>query len=111
MVEENGEVEGNGRQDTDFHNEKILVNAENENYRRSQGVFDNAKMHVPMTDEEIHQGVHLLGSGFYVEDSEVGIKNREQDDEEKSDEEFMAVAVNTEMRFPIRLPTDALTPP
>ena len=77
MVEENGEVEGNGRQDTDFYNEKILANAENENHRRSQGVFDNVKMHIPMTDEEVHQGVHLLGSGFYVEDSKVGIENGE----------------------------------
>jgi hypothetical protein len=111
MVEKNGEIERNGRQDADSHNEDILVNAKNENHRRGQDVFDGVEIHIPMTDEEVHQGIHLLGSGFYMDDRKVGIENGEQDDEEKSSEEFVAVAVNTQMDFPIRLSPDGLTAP
>ena len=75
MVQENGEIEGNSRKDADSHNEGILVNAENENHRRSQDVFDNVEMHIPMTDQEVHQELHFLGSSFCVDDHKVCIEN------------------------------------
>jgi hypothetical protein len=62
-------------------------------------------------NEEIHEGVDLLGSPVQMEHRKVGIQETEQDDEEKRGEEFMAVAVNIQMGFAIRLSSDPLTAP
>lgn len=59
-------------------------------------------------DEEVHEGIDFLGSSFNKEDRKVGIENTEQYKEEKSDEETVAVAVNIQISFPIRPPSNRL---
>jgi hypothetical protein len=63
---------------------------------------------ISITNEEIHQGVNLHGPILYMEDRKVGIENTEQYNEEESDEETVAVAVDIEMGFPIRPPSNRL---
>jgi hypothetical protein len=63
---------------------------------------------ISITNEEIHQGVNLHGPILYMEDRKVGIENTEQYNEEKSDEETVAVAVNIQISFPIRPPSNRL---
>ena len=88
----------------------VLENTQDQNSQRSQSVLHPEEVHIALINEKTYEGIDFVGTSFNLEDREVGIKNGEQDDQKKGGEEPMPVAVNTQMGFPICLPSDAFTP-
>jgi hypothetical protein len=111
MVEDQDEIKENDPQDHDSHQQKILVNTEDEKTQCGQNVFGNEEIEVPLPHEEIHEGVDFSGSSRHMEDRKVGIQDGKQDNEEEAQEEGMAIEVNKQMGFPICLPPDGFAAP
>jgi len=101
MIRKNDQIEEKNKQNDRSHNQKILIDAKDQNAQDGQDILQNEEVHVPIAKEEIHEGVDFPGSSFNVENREVGIENREQDDEEKEEKEVMAIEVNMDMGFSI----------
>jgi hypothetical protein len=108
MVGEDHKVEEKNRDDANSHKEVVLAYAKNKKSQRGYDIFDDEEVDISIINEEVHEGIDFLGSSFNKEDRKVGIENTEQYNEEKSDEETVAVAVSIQISFPIRPPSNRL---
>lgn len=68
-------------------------------------------MDFPIPNKKTHEGVDFPGSLFDMEECKVGIEDAEENNQEKGDEEVMAVTVDIQMAFPIRFSSNGLTAP
>ena len=77
MVGKNDKVEEEYASQDGSHEEYILVNTKNEKTHHGHNVFHDKEGHVPVTDEESHEGVNLTGAPINMEDCEIGIEDGE----------------------------------
>jgi hypothetical protein len=100
------EVDKDDRGDNDSHEQNVLIDAQKENAERSKSIFRGKEVDIPIAKEKIHKGVYLQGSPFHVIDCKVGIEYGEQDNDEKSEKELVAIAVDIYRGFSIRFPAN-----
>jgi hypothetical protein len=104
MVGKDAQIEQKNEKNGRFHNQKVLVDAENHQSHGSQNVLHDEEVHVPIPKEEIHERVDFLRSPVNVKDREIGIENREQNDQQEKKKQIVTIEVDVQMGFAVCSP-------
>jgi len=93
---------------SDSYEEKISVDAKVKDSRCGYEVFYDKRAHIPVTVEEVHERIDLLGSMLDLEDRKVKVENRKQENERQCKEEPSVIPVNIQICCPVLLSSNGL---
>ena len=109
MIDEDCRIEKKYDRYSDSYQGKIPMHAKEKDGRCGYEIFYDKRAHIPVTEEEFHKRIDLVGSMLDMEDGKVKVENRKQQNERQGKEEPLVIPVNIQICSPVLLPSNGLT--
>ena len=109
LIDEDRGIEKKYDRYSDSHEEKIPVDAKEKDGQCGYQIFHDKRAHITVTEERVHKRIDLLGSMLDMEDGEVKVENRKQENERQGEEERSVIPVNVQICCPVLPSSNILT--